>query len=69
MTDGFEYNGTLVLDYDTNRRCPEHTFSCLSGECIQDVYVCDEKIDCLDGSDELICNGRKKWLQREFYLD
>lgn len=33
--------------------CDESHFQCLSdGECIPDVWVCDDEEDCEDGSDE-----------------
>lgn len=35
--------------------CPEELFQCHSGECIQWVFVCDDKEDCHDASDEY-CN-------------
>lgn len=35
--------------------CPENEFICSSGECINSLYKCDKKWDCLDGSDERSC--------------
>lgn len=33
--------------------CDDSHFQCLSdGECIPDVWVCDDEEDCEDGSDE-----------------
>ena len=33
--------------------CDESHFQCLiDGECIPDVWVCDDEEDCEDGSDE-----------------
>lgn len=33
--------------------CDDSQFQCLSdGECIPDVWVCDDEEDCEDGSDE-----------------
>ncbi|KAF4754411.1 hypothetical protein FOZ62_007453, partial [Perkinsus olseni] len=32
--------------------CKETQFKCGSGECIEDVFYCDEVRDCADGSDE-----------------
>ena len=33
-------------------------FRCGSGECIPDSAACNQKLDCLDGSDELQCRYR-----------
>lgn len=30
-------------------------FRCQSGECIQQIYVCDDIGDCFDSSDEVEC--------------
>ncbi|KAK3801368.1 hypothetical protein RRG08_059070 [Elysia crispata] len=35
--------------------CPEESFRCGSGVCIDSRYVCDNKNDCLDASDEQNC--------------
>ena len=35
--------------------CPEMMFSCESGECIQQIFVCDDITDCFDSSDEDGC--------------
>lgn len=32
--------------------CKDTQFKCGSGECIEDVFYCDEVRDCADGSDE-----------------
>lgn len=36
--------------------CAPDEFRCLSGLCIPEDFLCDEKNDCPDGSDELHCN-------------
>ncbi|XP_067671780.1 uncharacterized protein [Haliotis asinina] len=40
------------------RACPQDTFRCSNGKCINSVYKCDGYEDCDDGSDELDCAGR-----------
>lgn len=32
--------------------CPEYTFRCLYGGCIQQEVICDGVKDCIDGTDE-----------------
>ncbi|CAM2104988.1 unnamed protein product [Caretta caretta] len=36
--------------------CGRYEFRCGSGECTPRGWVCDDEADCLDGSDELVCN-------------
>ncbi|XP_074917514.1 SCO-spondin-like, partial [Chelonoidis abingdonii] len=36
--------------------CGRYEFHCGSGECRPRGWVCDDEADCLDGSDELVCN-------------
>ncbi|XP_050798803.1 SCO-spondin-like [Gopherus flavomarginatus] len=36
--------------------CGRYEFHCGSGECRPRGWVCDNEADCLDGSDELVCN-------------
>ncbi|XP_022098818.1 uncharacterized protein LOC110983669 isoform X2 [Acanthaster planci] len=40
---------------DLSQQCGDSMFFCDSGECIQQVYVCDGVVDCADNSDETVC--------------
>ena len=47
-------NRSIVL---TITRCnPDKEFTCSNGDCLELKKVCDTKTDCLDSSDESICN-------------
>ena len=35
--------------------CPQNTFHCSNGKCINREFLCDGQNDCGDGSDELNC--------------
>ena len=35
--------------------CQPGQFACSSGECIPEVWRCDEDVDCVSGNDELNC--------------
>lgn len=35
--------------------CSTNQFACTSGGCVSDDEVCDYKMDCEDGSDEVDC--------------
>lgn len=40
--------------------CPSNEFLCHNGEqCIPIAWVCDNAEDCVDGSDEGSCGGKK----------
>lgn len=46
----------FALDVSGPVSCPADTdFICHSGHCIESHLVCDNKADCVDGSDELDC--------------
>ena len=38
-----------------NYTCPEGYWTCLDKTCIVEGLVCDNEMDCPDGSDELNC--------------
>lgn len=41
-------------------KCEPGQFKCLSGDrCLSLRKVCNRKKDCADGSDEMMCKGRK----------
>ncbi|XP_038067180.1 uncharacterized protein LOC119737135 [Patiria miniata] len=40
---------------DVTQQCGDSMFYCDTGECIQQVYMCDGVVDCADMSDEAIC--------------
>ena len=39
------------------RHCPKGEWQCDDGNCIPHAWRCDKDGDCLDGSDELGCDG------------
>ncbi|CAH0403273.1 unnamed protein product [Chilo suppressalis] len=42
-------------DTDKGGLCEEHEFQCKNTECIRKEFRCDQRVDCLDGSDEAEC--------------
>ncbi|GBP36075.1 Low-density lipoprotein receptor-related protein 1 [Eumeta japonica] len=44
-------------DVDNGGVCEQHEFQCVNKECIRMEFRCDSRVDCLDGSDEVHCNG------------
>ena len=38
--------------------CPDGTYHCSNGRCVNAGFVCDGQNDCGDGSDELNCPSR-----------
>ncbi|CAG9793152.1 unnamed protein product [Diatraea saccharalis] len=42
-------------DTDKGGLCEEHEFQCKNTECIRKEFRCDQRVDCLDGSDEESC--------------
>nr|XP_054753960.1 uncharacterized protein LOC129259723 [Lytechinus pictus] len=51
-SDEFDAFVCWALPVEPARSCPSQLFRCGSGECIHNVYVCDQENDCSDGSDE-----------------
>ncbi|KAM4705238.1 SCO-spondin-like [Rhinophrynus dorsalis] len=51
---------TVTAPPGTNRttgpRCGRYEFQCGSGECRPRGWLCDNEVDCMDGSDEQECN-------------
>ncbi len=43
--------------------CNENQFVCSNGQCISRKSVCDAELDCLDGSDEIHCEGEKNTMK------
>ncbi|XP_044029701.1 low-density lipoprotein receptor-related protein 2-like isoform X2 [Siniperca chuatsi] len=46
--------------------CHQGQWQCDDGNCIPDVWRCDEDGDCLDGSDEMDCTGSPECLPGQF---
>jgi hypothetical protein len=36
--------------------CTINEWKCDSGQCINSQYYCDNRVDCVDGSDEINCD-------------
>lgn len=45
-------SGKVVLPQVGDYSCPAGTFTCGSGECVKDIYICDGVNHCTDGTDE-----------------
>lgn len=54
---------TLSLSVGQLLSCSEGQWQCDDGTCITAVWRCDGEGDCLDGSDEMDCNGMSKTLK------
>ncbi|KAI9589328.1 putative vitellogenin receptor [Glossina fuscipes] len=53
----------MVFLNANNRTCIESVnceFRCTSGECLMETQICDGRAHCPDGSDETLCNEKKK---------
>ncbi|XP_063958224.1 uncharacterized protein LOC129264810 isoform X3 [Lytechinus pictus] len=46
-----------IAEPDSN--CPEGYFECDSGQCINELYICNSVLDCDDGTDEYGCNPQE----------
>ncbi|XP_066493850.1 basement membrane-specific heparan sulfate proteoglycan core protein isoform X4 [Tiliqua scincoides] len=53
-TWGFQFRRLGAVPPDT-RPCTEEEFTCRSGECVAREFLCDQRPDCRDMSDELDC--------------
>ena len=38
------------------KTCGPDEFACSSGACLKKTWVCDDSVDCIDGSDEKNCS-------------
>ena len=52
-----DFNVIIFSITDFQEQCMAHEFQCENNMCISVDYVCDEKDDCNDGSDETNCGG------------
>uniref|UniRef100_A0A8C4X261 Heparan sulfate proteoglycan 2 n=1 Tax=Eptatretus burgeri TaxID=7764 RepID=A0A8C4X261_EPTBU len=48
----FFFCSLLSVHREPQRPCRADEFTCISGECIVQEYLCDRRVDCADGSDE-----------------
>ena len=46
-----------------NLVCADNQFTCNSGHCIPQYYLCDGYVDCIDGEDEEKQNCNGKYIQ------
>lgn len=49
------FNFVLLTEPISN--CPDGYFECDSGQCINELYICNSVVDCDDGSDEYRCSA------------
>ena len=47
--------------YFIYKGCFSDDFQCDNQECIHEIFVCDGKKDCRDGSDETNCEGSSNY--------
>ncbi|XP_074547092.1 uncharacterized protein LOC141805800 [Halichoeres trimaculatus] len=51
---------SVAISHGQVFRCKQGQWQCDDGNCIPEVWQCDGDADCLDGSDEMDCNGSIK---------
>jgi hypothetical protein len=52
-----EHNMRLTCNfYNIAASCSKDEFQCKNGSCIKSSLVCNNVLDCSDGTDEIICS-------------
>jgi hypothetical protein len=54
---GESVNVAMLLSGEVSAPCPPGDFSCRDGSCIPWGHYCNGRKECLDGEDELNCDG------------